>query len=136
MPKKLMNMWTIIGLFAAALLIMLVPYVLTPAHADTPGPQGNWSRGDGKARVTIAPCGGDICAVNTWIKPGVKDEKEGDKLVMSVKPEGAKYVGRAFDPQRNLHYRLTITMNGDSKMTTSGCVLGGLICKSMQWTRL
>ncbi|ESQ90240.1 hypothetical protein ABAC460_10855 [Asticcacaulis sp. AC460] len=103
-----------------------------PAMAS---PEGDWARGDGKARVKIAPCGADLCAVNTWIKAGVKDEKVGDKLVMSVKNEGGTWKGRAFDPQRNLHYRLTITLGGEA-MTTSGCVLGGLVCKKMTWTRI
>ena len=46
---------------------------------------GQWARGDGNAKVKIAPCGSDVCAVNTWIKPGTPKEKEGDKLVMSIK---------------------------------------------------
>ncbi len=108
----------------------------TPALADAPSPQGNWSRGDGKAKVRVEPCGKDLCAVNTWIKPGVKDEKEGDKLVMTV-TEGAagKWTGKAYDPQRKLTLRFTMTVK-DATMTTVGCVWGGLLCKSMGWTRL
>ena len=88
------------------------------------------------ARVQIAPCGGAICAINTWIKPGVSDEKVGDKLVMSVEPSSAAAMsGTAFDPQRNLSYRMKINFSGKS-MTTQGCVLGGLLCKNMGWTRL
>ena len=97
---------------------------------------GAWARGDGVARVDIAPCGGAICAVNTWIKPGASDEKVGDKLVMNIEPSGAAAMsGTAFDPQRNLRYRLKISLNGRT-MTTRGCVLGGLLCKNMGWTRL
>jgi uncharacterized protein (DUF2147 family) len=97
---------------------------------------GAWARGDGVARVQIAPCGGAICAINTWIKPGVKDEKIGDKLVMNVEPSGASVMsGTAFDPQRNLHYRLKISLSGKT-MTTRGCVLAGLVCRNVGWTRL
>lgn len=115
-------------------MLMAVMVLVAPVVAQA-SPEGEWARGDGKARVTIAPCGGDLCAINTWIKPGVKDEKVGDKLIMSVKKDGAAWKGRAFDPQRNLNYRLTITME-ESGMKTSGCVLGGLVCKTMTWTRL
>ncbi|WP_018899600.1 DUF2147 domain-containing protein [Rhizobium sp. 2MFCol3.1] len=97
---------------------------------------GNWARGDGNARVRIASCGSDICATNTWIKPGTAKEKEGDRLVMTIEPgTDGVYSGTAFDPQRNLTYKLTVTINGD-KMTTRGCVVAGLLCKGIDWTRI
>lgn len=97
---------------------------------------GQWARGDGNAKVRIAPCGSDICATNTWIKPGTPKEKEGDRLVMSIKP-GADgvYVGTAFDPQRDMTYKLSVTVQGD-KMTTKGCIVAGLLCKGIDWTRI
>lgn len=97
---------------------------------------GNWARGDGNARVRIAPCGSDICAVNTWIKPGTPKEKEGDKLVMSIMQDAdGTYAGTAFDPQRDLTYKLTVKIDGD-RTTTRGCVVAGLICKGIDWTRI
>lgn len=106
-----------------------------PVHADTDALQGEWARGDGKARVRMEPCGSDLCAVNTWIKPGVRDEKVDDRLIMTLTDAGpSRWTGKAYDPQRGLTYRLTITADGRS-MTTTGCVLGGLVCKGMHWTR-
>ncbi|ESQ86065.1 hypothetical protein AEAC466_02435 [Asticcacaulis sp. AC466] len=103
---------------------------------EASSPEGNWSRGDGKAKVRIAPCGDDLCAVNTWIKTGVKDEKVGDKLVMTVSHSGGgQWSGKAYDPQRKLTYRLKMTVAADT-MKTSGCVLGGLICKGVTWSRI
>ncbi|WP_082499462.1 DUF2147 domain-containing protein [Rhizobium sp. Leaf391] len=97
---------------------------------------GNWARGDGNARVRIAPCGNDICAVNTWIKPGTPKEREGDKLVMSIMQDAdGTYAGTAFDPQRDLTYKLSVKIDGD-RMTTKGCVVAGLICKGIDWTRI
>jgi uncharacterized protein (DUF2147 family) len=97
---------------------------------------GQWARGDGNAKVRIAPCGSDICAVNTWIKPGTPSEKEGDKLVMTIKPaSNGTYAGTAFDPQRDLTYKLTVTVKGN-QMTTKGCVVAGLLCKGVNWTRI
>ena len=62
--------------------------------------------------------------------------KKGDKLVMSIK-RGADgvYSGTAFDPQRDMSYKLTVTVNGD-KMTTRGCIVAGLLCKAIDWTRI
>jgi len=116
-----------------AVLLLTVPAL---AHAGTDPIQGDWARGDGKAKVHMAPCGADFCAINTWVKPGVRDEKVEDRLIMTLKDDGpSRWTGKAYDPQRRLTYRITIIADTDS-MTTSGCVLGGLICKRMTWTRI
>lgn len=110
--------------------------VASATASQAAGIDGSWARGDGEARVTIGACGGDICAINTWIKPGTPSEKVGDRLVMTVHPTSdGEYTGTAFDPQRNLTYRLDISATAKA-MTTKGCVLGGLVCKTVSWTRL
>ncbi|MEJ5081280.1 DUF2147 domain-containing protein [Ochrobactrum sp. MYb379] len=98
--------------------------------------EGQWARGDGNAKVRIASCGSNICATNTWIKPGTPKEKKGDKLVMNIK-RGADgvYSGTAFDPQRDMSYKLTVAVKRD-KMTTTGCIVAGLLCKGIDWTRI
>jgi uncharacterized protein (DUF2147 family) len=97
---------------------------------------GQWARGDGNAKVRIAPCGSNICATNTWIKPGTPSEKAGDILTMTIKPvSDGWYSGTAFDPQRNLTYKISVSVKGDM-MTTRGCVLAGLLCKDVNWSRI
>ena len=97
---------------------------------------GDWARGDGKARVRIEPCGGKLCVINMWIRPGVTDERVGDRLVLEVAPDGASaFKGRAFDPQRRTSFSFRMDI-GDRSMTTHGCVLAGLLCKDMGWTRI
>lgn len=120
----------------ARILAVALLMSASAADAENPSPQGLWARGDGKAKVRIEPCGSDLCAVNTWIKAGVKDEKVDDKLIMTVsEATPGHWTGKAFDPQRNLHYRLKMQI-ADKTMTTSGCVLGGLLCKGVNWTRI
>lgn len=110
--------------------------VLSAGGAFAADINGQWARGDGNAKVQIAPCGSDICAINTWIKPGTPKEKAGDKLVMSIKPTSdGEYSGTAFDPQRDLTYKLTVSVKGDT-MTTKGCVLAGIVCKGIEWSRI
>ena len=96
---------------------------------------GDWARADGKTRIQVAHCGGQVCARNTWVRHGVSGEKVGDRLVLDVKPAGAgHWSGNAFDPQRKETY--TIWVHATSKhMTTRGCVMGGLVCQSMHWSR-
>jgi uncharacterized protein (DUF2147 family) len=104
--------------------------------ANAAGIDGQWARGDGNAKVRIAPCGSNICATNTWIKPGTPSEKAGDILTMTIKPvSDGGYSGTAFDPQRNLTYKISVSVKGDT-MTTRGCVLAGLLCKDVNWSRI
>ena len=97
--------------------------------------EGIWNRGDGKARVRIKPCGGGLCAVNIWIRQGTPHEKVGDILEMKVnETQPSQWTGTAYDPQRKLNMKLTVKVT-DSSMVTRGCLLMGLACKSMTWTR-
>ncbi len=121
-----------------ALTAICAMITVSVAHASEDPTQsifGSWARGDGKAHVKIERCGENLCAINTWIRSGVTGEHVGDKLVMSVKPNGGKLAGTAFDPQRKLSLTLTVDV-ADQRLTTNGCVLGGIICTKMGWTRL
>jgi uncharacterized protein (DUF2147 family) len=106
------------------------------AFAGEPPYVGHWARGDGKTHIRVEPCGGSVCGVNTWVRPGTTSEKVGDRLVLKIRPAGASHwTGSAFDPQRNEHYTVRVKVD-DRRMTTDGCVMGGLMCQSMSWTRL
>ena len=119
--------------------ILAIACVLAGASAAAsaqPSLTGDWARGDGKARVRIEPCGGAYCAINSWIRPGTDAEKVGDRLVMRLKPDGkASFRGEAWDPQRNATYAIRVDV-GDKTMTTRGCLLAGLLCRNVGWTRL
>lgn len=106
-----------------------------PAYASNDGIVGNWARGDGNARVRIAPCGEALCAINTWIRDPASGEQVGDRLVMKVSGSGSSMAGTAYDPQRKLSYSLEINY-GQGSMQTRGCVLAGVVCKSISWTRV
>jgi uncharacterized protein (DUF2147 family) len=97
---------------------------------------GDFARGDGKTRIHVASCGAAICARNTWVRHGVSGEKVGDRLILRLKPAGAgHWTGNAFDPQRKQNYTMSVRA-GDQHVTTQGCVMGGLVCESMNWTRI
>ncbi|MDQ0321965.1 uncharacterized protein (DUF2147 family) [Pararhizobium capsulatum DSM 1112] len=118
-------------LTATAITVLALAPTARSADLD-----GQWARGDGNAKVRIAPCGPNICAINTWIKPGTPSEKAGDKLVMTISQDaGGDYAGTAFDPQRDLTYKITVTVKGD-QMTTKGCIVAGLLCKDVNWKRV
>lgn len=117
-------------LMAIAALVCLA----TPAAAAD-DIMGTWTRGDGAARVKMAACGDAICATNIWIKDPVKQsEKVGDRLVFKISQKGDGWTGSGYDPQRQINLSATLKATGDN-MTTTGCVLGGLMCRSTHWTR-
>jgi uncharacterized protein (DUF2147 family) len=109
--------------------------ILQPTLAASEGILGDWARGDGNARVRIVPCGGALCAIDTWIKNVESGEHVGDRLVMKVSGGDSAMSGTAYDPQRKLSYSLEINYGGQS-MQTRGCVLAGIICKSISWSRV
>lgn len=119
------------------LRILILPGALAlcvSTVAQAQSPLGNWARGDGNARVRIAPCGANLCATNTWIRnPG--SEKVGHVLIMKVRKIAASlWKGSAYDPQRKLSVSMEMKV-GRKTMSTSGCVAGGLFCKTTKWTR-
>ena len=122
----------VLGLIAAMLMIGAA----SAAPASDPSYLGNWARADGKTHIRVEPCGKSVCGVNTWVRPGMKHEKVGDRLVLKIRPAGAsRWTGSAVDPQRNQRYTVRIHV-ANKRMTTDGCVMGGLMCQSMSWTRL
>jgi len=97
---------------------------------------GAWSRTDGSLRIAIEACDERFCAVSTWIKDPGNGEAVGDRLVMTLQPrDPVRLAGEAFDEKRGLKYTMLISVGQDA-MTTQGCVLAGIVCKTMNWTRL
>ncbi len=117
------------------LILVLLLSGSAEAAASTDDIFGTWLRGDGAARVKMAACGDAICATNVWIKdPAAQNEKVGDRLIFKIKPSGDSWAGTGYDPQRKLKLSAKLHASRDS-MTTTGCVLAGLICRSTQWAR-
>ena len=116
-----------------AALLAVILFAATPALADA---TGEWARIDGKARVRIAPCGGGaLCGTVTWVQDPKGPGKVGQRVFFDMKPTGANaWTGAAFNPEDGKTYSGKMTLNGDA-LNTAGCVLGGLICKSVDWTR-
>ena len=119
-------------------ILLAMTLVSVPAAAATAGSDdifGNWARDDGAARVKVANCGGNICATNTWIKdPARQNEKIGDRLIFTIKAVNDEWSGTAYDPQRKLKFSAKLKANGE-RMVTTGCMLGGLLCRSTHWTK-
>jgi uncharacterized protein (DUF2147 family) len=97
---------------------------------------GEWMRSDGKAKVRFMSCGEAVCGAISWLRDPANDPaKVGQKVFFDMKPKGDNvWAGSAFNPEDGKTYSGKMTLGAD-QLTTAGCVLGGLICKSMSWTR-
>ncbi len=71
---------------------------------------------------------------NEWVKPGA-GEKIGDRVEFALQSAQPPMRGTMFYPAKNESYDVTVNVQGE-KMSTRGCVLGGIVCKSVGWTRL
>ncbi len=117
----------------AAAAAILIAAGTAPALAD---PTGTWLRDNGNSRVRIAPCGPNFCGTLTWVKDPSGPAKVGQRIFYDMAPAGANaWSGKAFNPEDGKTYSGKLTLSG-STMTTSGCVLGGLICRSVSWSKV
>ena len=96
---------------------------------------GEWARDDGKAKVRFAACGPAVCGVVSWLKEPSDKAKVGQQVFFDMKPNGDNaWAGTAFNPEDGRNYTGKMTMTGNH-LVTAGCVFGGLLCKSVAWTR-
>lgn len=96
---------------------------------------GEWARDDGKAKVRFAPCGGAVCGAITWLRDADAKGRVGQRVFFDMKPSGDNaWAGSAFNPEDGQNYAGKMALAGDH-LSTAGCVFGGLICKTVAWTR-
>jgi uncharacterized protein (DUF2147 family) len=98
---------------------------------------GDWMRADGKMKIRFDPCdGGAICGVVTWLSDADGPAKIGQRVFYDIHANGeGGWAGRAFNPADGWEYAGRVSLV-DRTLTTTGCVLGGLVCKGFDWTRV
>jgi uncharacterized protein (DUF2147 family) len=120
----------------ASLVALALTAVVSGANASDAA--GLWIRDDGSAKLRFMPCGGGgtLCGFLAWKKESGGAAKIGQKLFSDMKANGKdSWEGSAFNPEDGKRYTAKLTLSGD-RLVTAGCVLGGLICQSFDWTRI
>jgi uncharacterized protein (DUF2147 family) len=120
----------------ASLVALALTAVVSGANASDAA--GLWIRDDGSAKLRFVPCGGGgtLCGFLAWKKESGGAAKIGQKLFSDMKPNGKdSWEGSAFNPEDGKRYTAKLSLSGD-RLVTAGCVLGGLICQSFDWTRI
>ncbi|SDS89461.1 DUF2147 domain-containing protein [Bradyrhizobium canariense] len=97
-----------------------------PAPAPTT-PIGLWATEENKGNVRIEPCGPNLCGYA---------ENTGEKILISMKPSGAKWTGQIHDPDSGSDYDSTIAMKGANALKVQGCAFGGVFCGGQTWKRI
>ncbi len=91
------------------------------------------------AHIEMAPCGAQICGTiaRTFNSSGeYRSDTLGKTLVMGMEPAGGgKYNGKVWRPANDKIYIGKMELRGD-RLDLSGCVAGGLICKTQTWARV
>ena len=89
--------------------------------------EGNWKTEAGST-AQISSCGNAFCIK---LVSGSHSGKQIGKLSAS----GGNYRGTITDPANDKTYKGKASVSGGN-LSLSGCVLGGLICRSQSWKKL
>jgi uncharacterized protein (DUF2147 family) len=124
----------------SAMAMRLVPLALGVAlssEAVAGDVVGVWRHESGEARVRFAPCGDAVCGRIVWIEAGAPtNARVGDRIFFAmerIRPD--LWRGKTLYPEDGEVYDATMQLKS-AVLTTSGCAAGGLICKSVRWTRI
>jgi uncharacterized protein (DUF2147 family) len=116
-----------------------------PAQAQSPDPSGTWLTQSGDTRVRIAKCGAALCGIivsSTYQKdvnnsdPKLRERSMvGVQMISDIRPTGDGFSGQLYNPQDGKTYTGKLKVMSPTTLQLSGCVLGGLICRSQTWTK-
>ena len=110
---------------AGAVLGAMMMTILA-AHADPI--EGDW-RTEAGSTAAIGACGSGYCIT-------LKSGAHAGKRIGTFRADGGnRYSGKITDPSNDRTYTGKATLAG-STLKMSGCVLGGLICKSQNWKKM
>jgi uncharacterized protein (DUF2147 family) len=110
----------------APVAIAPAPVAAAPVSlANTP--IGIWATEENKGNVRVEQCGANLCGYAA---------KTNERILINMKPEGAKWSGRIHDPDSGKNYDSTIAMKGPNAMRVQGCAFGGMFCGGQTWKRV
>lgn len=96
---------------------------------------GVWMRDDGASKIQFSPCGAALCGTVVWLKNANSKAHVGQQVFFDMtRADQNSWSGQAFNPEDGKTYSGKMVVSGH-KLRTSGCVLGGLICKTVNWVR-
>jgi uncharacterized protein (DUF2147 family) len=124
------------------------------AAAQAADPTGVWINDKGDTKVRVSRCGAALCGTVAWLgkptdasgqpktdrhNPDVAKRHRrliGLPVLLGMQPAGGdRWSGHIYNADDGKTYVSRVTLANANSMQVQGCVLGGLLCKSMTWTR-
>ncbi|HEX7781643.1 MAG TPA: DUF2147 domain-containing protein [Sphingobium sp.] len=137
-----------VGKIAAALAMVSALGSVAQASSRavrTPPPvTGTWLNPRGTVAVNAGDCSGKLCGWVSWASPvALADAAAADiphligtELLQNYRPAGPnRWAGRVYVPDMGRSFQSTIEQIDPQHLKISGCILGGLFCKSQIWRR-
>ena len=119
----------------AGAFLALAALASAEAAAPPQEAEGVWLREDGASKIRIAPCGNALCGDVIWLRSPRAKAHVGQQVFFDmVRADQNSWTGHAFNPDDGKTYSGRMVVSG-KKLRTSGCVFGGLICKTVYWVR-
>ena len=106
--------------------------------------RSTWINPYSNVKVETGDCGGKLCGWVVWATPEAQQDARdggvqnlvGTELLQDYRQtSGNRWQGRVFVPDMGRTFYSTITREEPGALRISGCILGGLICKSQLWHR-
>ncbi|MFC0283227.1 DUF2147 domain-containing protein [Camelimonas abortus] len=120
-----------------------------PARAQDPAAvAGVWLTESGDTRVRMQKCGDTWCGVIVWTRIGDRDVNNQDPTLRNrplvglqmitgtPDPASGGFSGKLYNLLDGKTYSGKLQLTGPNTLKLTGCVLGGLICRSQTWTRV
>lgn len=136
--------------FTALAVVLAASLAAPPALSQNPQPRqspsltGVWVNPRGSVKVETGECGDNVCGWIVWANAeAMSDAREAgiDKLIgltllQDYRPvEPSKWQGRVYVPDMGGTYFSRMERLDPGHLKISGCILGGLICKSQVWVK-
>lgn len=128
-------------------IVVMAAIVATAPTFAMADPTGTWATESGDTRVRIAKCGAVLCGTIVWTRSGGKDTANPDpalrernlagiRMIDKIQPAGPdKWTGSLYNYRDGKTYSGQMRLKGGG-LEVSGCVLGGLFCRSQVWSRV
>jgi uncharacterized protein (DUF2147 family) len=129
------------------ILALSLVMLAVPASAQPADPSGTYLSETGETRVRIARCGGAYCGTIISIQGEAKDVNNPDpklkgsnlvgiQMISNIQPTAEGFTGQLYNYKDGKTYSGKMSFAGGKAMQLSGCVFGGLICRSQTWAKV
>lgn len=118
---------------------------LTAAAPPTVDPRGDWRNTRDTVHMRVAACGEALCATVIWASDKAKADARkgsgqdlvGSRLLSDLRRHAnGRWKGKAYVPDIDVRASAVMVPVKPNLLRVSGCILGGLICRTAHWHRM